>query len=144
MKAQIIDKRWWVVALWSTAGIIAGLALGVLTAIIISDFQWHLFPQIMSIWWLAFIIIIAVVDMIIVLITKFPLQTISITLLAISFVFMLASAHDATGQELRSIISEYVELNYLVASITVFAFWVTFVTIYQTRRKKADRPEIQD
>lgn len=136
MKIQIVDKPWWIVALWSSAGIAIGLAISVLTAIIISDFQWHLFPQIMRVWWLAFLIIIVIIDAIVVLITMFPFETITLTLLAIAFVFMLASANNATGQELRSIISEHVVLDYLAASVTVFAFSLAFATIYKTRSNK--------
>lgn len=136
MKIQIVDKPWWIVALWSTAAIVISLAISVLAAIAISDFQWQLFPLIMKVWWLAFLVIIVIVDAIVVLNTLFPLQTISITLLAIAFVFMLASVQNTRGQELRTIISKQVDLDYLVASITVFAFFIAFITIYKTRSSK--------
>lgn len=133
MKERIVDERWWFVALWSTAGIAIGLAISVLIAIAISDFQWHLFPRIMRTWWLAFLVIIIMVDTVVVLITQFPLATISVTLMGIASIFMLASGQNSTAKELRLIISEHVDIGYLVASITVMAFFFAFITIYKVR-----------
>ena len=135
MKERIVDRSWWFVALWSTIIIAIAIAITVLTAIVINDFQWHLFPVIMKVFWLTFLVIVVMVDIIIVLITKFPLGTISVTLLATAFIFMLASVQNPMGQELRSIVSNQVELDYLVASITFMAFFFAIVAIYKVRSK---------
>ena len=136
MNDRFTDKSWWVIALWSTLAVTIALAISVLVAVVISGFQWYIFMQILMLWWLAFLILIVLIDVVIVLTVQFPLQTISITLLTFASLFTMASAQNTTGQALRSFISERLDLDYLVAAITVFAFLLAFVTIVKTRNNE--------
>lgn len=130
-----VSKPAWLVSLWSIVPVAISLVITAFIAVAIIGFQWGLLLNVFRVWWLAFLVIIVFAYVIVFLVTKYPLGTISIGLLTIAFLFILASPkQNEIALKLNSAIYDFVDVNLLVGAFTISAFVLAFFVIYKERQ----------
>ncbi len=130
-----VRKPAWLVALWSIVPVAIGLVITAFIAVAIIGFKWDLLLNVFRVWWLAFLVIMVFVCVIVFLVTKYPLGTISLGLFIIAFLFILASPKEnEIALKLNSAIYDFVDVNLLVGAFTISAFALAFFAIYKERQ----------
>jgi hypothetical protein len=131
-KKQSAKKSIWLASLWPTLSVLLAIVLAVFIIITILGFKFNLVLDVFRIFWPVFLAFIGIVYLIILLITKFPLGTLAVVLLALALVFLLASTQrNDIAQQLRLAIEKIVDVNYFVSFITTLAFVAALVGIFK-------------
>lgn len=116
------NKPAWLVTLRSIVPLVILLVLLPFILVAIVGFQWHLVLDVFKIWWIAFLVIIVFVYIMMLLISKYPAGTPIVGLLAIAFVFLLASPEkEYVAEKIRESVANTFDINYLVGAVTFFA-----------------------
>ncbi len=132
-----VTKPAWLLALWSIVLVAIGLVLTVFIAVSIVGFQWGSLLTAFRVLWPAFLVIIGFVYVLVLLVARYPLATVSSVLLTVGFLFLLASLkRNDIGQPLNSAIYDAFDVNLLVGAFTISAFVLALFTIYKEREGK--------
>lgn len=132
-----VSKSPWAVAGWSVAYVAIAIVITSVIATAIIGFQWGLLLNIFKIWWPAYLLLLGFVYLIVLLIIKYPLGTISFSLFIVAFLFVLASPKNSEiALKLNSAIYDFADVNLLIGAFTIIAFVLAFYAIYREERKK--------
>ncbi|MBA7654944.1 hypothetical protein ES703_62839 [subsurface metagenome] len=129
----------WRIAALATGFTLISIVLVVVIVVGINDFEWRLFPQIFHALWSAFLMILCFVFLVVLVVTKYPLESLTIALLTTALLFIFGSIKEGTiGKQLGPVIYTHLDVNLFSAGITLVAF---LLAVYAIRKSSSSNKD---
>lgn len=125
-----------------TGGLFAVWLLITVVVVIITKTEWKLYPLILLQLWIPIVVTLAFTFVFSIVLARYYERAVIATLVVVGVVFMFASTKDTSFREIvYPTIDKYIDVDLLVAGITLIAFAVTLGTLAKRYKPKDELSE---
>lgn len=134
MKNNVSWAKALIAGLWAILFMLLATVVTAVMSVWVNNWDWNLFPQVYENLWLTFAIIGGFSFILVIVLYKFPVQTISFILSVIALLLIVSSLkNSAISEAIRNYIDSYFEIDYIATGVILVAFLLGFIAIYRTR-----------